>query len=56
MINRSIIIDDDYDSLKTLYQQLENTNNGYACFGYYENNDPITPFGFDENGKCKISN
>ena len=56
MINRSIIIDDDYDNLKDLYEKLENTNNGYACFGYYENLDPIVPFGFDSNGKTKNSN
>lgn len=55
IINRSIIVDNDTnDELNKLYQVLDDTNNGYACYGYYENNKPISPFGFDIDGRTIV--
>lgn len=51
-INRSIVISDDED--KYLFRELKRTNRGYAKFGYYENNKPIAPFGFDNQGRTKV--
>tara|TARA_E500000331_G_scaffold325417_1_gene342587 strand:- start:4495 stop:5649 length:1155 start_codon:yes stop_codon:yes gene_type:complete len=55
-INRSLVMDsdDEDDDITKLFHKLKRTNKGFASYGYYENNKPIAPFGFDINGKPNV--